>query len=187
MSITALHNDQQGVTLTETLVVVTIISLLLGFAAPSYQGMIERNRLRQVAESFKSDLQYARTEALKRSESIVVSRQAGNDGAWCYGLAVRTASKTHCACAETNPAANNFCEIKRIMGNNFAQTNMEAATISSNTFNALRGTTNAGGATFSTRHYAVRVVFGDVGRVRLCIPDPLPADKEALPGIQSGC
>lgn len=187
MGIRASHNDQQGITLTETLVVVAITGTLLGFAIPSYQGMIERNRLRQAAESFKSDLQYARSAALKRSQNIVVSRQAGNDGAWCYGLAVRTASKTSCNCNETDPAANNFCDIKRIMGNNFTQTNMEAATINNNTFNSRRGTTNAGGATFSTSHYAVRVVFSDVGRVRLCSPDPLPADKEALPNIQTAC
>lgn len=73
------------------------------------------------------------------------------------------------------------------MGDNFEQTNLEASIINNNTFNFRRGTTNAGGATFSTAHYAVRVVFSDIGRIRLCSPNPLPANKQALPSIRSVC
>ncbi len=175
------HTGQHGVTLAETLVVLAISGILLGFAVPSYRDMIERNRLRQAAESFKSDLQFARSEALKMSQNIVVSRQAGNAGNWCYGLAIRTASKTSCNCSETDPSANNFCDVKRITGDNFEQTTLEASIINNNTFNFRRGTTNAGGATFSTAHYAVRIVFSDVGRVRLCTPNPLPAGKWLYP------
>ena len=182
-----LFHDQQGVTLPETVVVMAITAILLGFAVPSYKGMTERHRLRQAAESFKSDLQFARTEALKRSQNIVVSRLTGNDGNWCYGLAVRTASKSSCDCSVTDSSANNFCEIKRIMGGNFAHTNMDTAMINNNTFSFRRGTINAGGVTFSTNQYAVRIVFSDVGRVRLCTPNPLPTGKAALPNIQSVC
>lgn len=78
-----LHTEQHGITLAETLIVLAISGILLGFAVPSYRDMIERNRLRQAAESFKSDLQFARSEALKRSQNIVVSRQDGNAGNWC--------------------------------------------------------------------------------------------------------
>lgn len=187
MSFRPLSNDQQGVTLAETIVVIAIIGILSGFAIPSYQDMIERNRLLQAAESFKSDLQFARTEALKRNQNIVVSRQTSSNGAWCYGLAIRTASKSSCDCNVTDSTENNFCDVKRIMGDNFTQTTLEAATITNNTFNSRRGTTNAGGATFSTNQFAVRVVFSDVGRIRLCTPDPLPSGKKALPDIQSVC
>lgn len=187
MKIQFIHNNQYGLTMPEATVVVAITGVVLTFAAPSYQDTIERIRLRQVAESFKSDLQLARTEALKKSQNIVISRQAGNDGNWCYGLATRTVSKTQCDCTVTDPTSNNFCDIKRIIGNNFAQTNLEAATINNNTFSFRRGTINAGGATFSTKQYAARVVFNDIGRVRICSPNPLPVGKKALPNIQSVC
>ncbi|MDD2761647.1 MAG: GspH/FimT family pseudopilin [Methylomonas sp.] len=180
-------SSEQGITLTETIVVASISGLLATFAIPAYQDMIERNRLRQAVESFKSDLQLARTEAIKRSQNVVVSRKTGDAGTWCYGLTLRTASKTSCDCEVSDPGADNFCDIKRIIGENFAQTNLEAATINNNTFSFRRGTINAGGATFSTQQYIARVVVSDVGRVRLCRPNPLPAGKTALPNIQSAC
>jgi len=174
--------SQQGISLLEVLIVIAILGILAAIAAPNYRDMIERQRLKQALESLKADMQFARTEALKRSQNIVVSRRAGGNGTWCYGLAVNRPGKTSCDCTQTDEAAANFCEIKRVLGSDMLHTTLEAAAVNNNTFNFRRGTISAGGVTFSSEHYAGRVVFSDVGRVRVCIPTSMPAGKQALPG-----
>lgn len=152
---------QQGITLIEIMVVITIIGILTAIGVPSYQDMIERNQLKQAAESLKSDMQFARTEAIKRSVDVVVSRTPGNAGAWCYGLNTATA----CDCGTVGS-----CTIKTVLGSDFGSAVNMASANNNSSFDHRRGTTGAGGITFSTSHYAARVFFGDVGRVRICTP-----------------
>jgi type IV fimbrial biogenesis protein FimT len=152
--------------LVETMTVVAIIGILAAIAVPSYQDMIERNRLKQVAEALKSDLQFARTEAIKRSQNILVTRTPGNAGVWCYGLSTKAA----CSCAQVTTTATDYCEIKRVLGTEFNTTNMYAAVGNNSSFSFRRGTIGADSVTFSTNNYAARVVFSDVGRVRICTP-----------------
>ncbi len=155
-----------GFTLLEAMIVVAIIGIVSAFAVPSYQDMLERNRLKQVAEALKSDLQFARTEAIKRSQTVLVTRTPGNAGAWCYGLSTKSA----CSCAQVTTTAANYCEIKRIVGADFSSTNMNAAVGNNSSFSFRRGTIGADNVTFSTNNYAARVVFSDVGRVKICTP-----------------
>ena len=124
--------------------------------------MVERYRLKEAVESLKSDLMFARTEAIKQSRDIVFSRSYGNAGSWCYGLNVDTT----CTCTTSGS-----CAIKTVSGSNFSSMiNMETAGTSNSTFDFRRGTIGANGVTFSTTNFASRVVFSDGGRVRICTP-----------------
>jgi type IV fimbrial biogenesis protein FimT len=156
------RQKNSGFTLLEIIIVIAIIGIISALAVPSYRDMIERNRLKQVAEALKSDLQFARTEAIKRSQNSVISRSPGTAGGWCYGLNVGA----NCTC--TTPGS---CAIKTISGSEFSSAvNMDAATGNNSTFDSRRGTIGADSVTFSTSHYAAKVVFSDVGRVRICTP-----------------
>lgn len=161
-----------GFTVLEVMIVVAITGILAAVAVPSFQGMIERDRLKQVVEALKSDLQFARTEAIKRNQDIHFSRSPGNAGAWCYGLNVGA----NCTCAPVNS-----CAVKTISGSNFSTAvNMDSAETNNSTFDFKRGTIGANGVTFSTSRYAARVVFSDIGRVRACTPTI--SGKTGLPG-----
>jgi type IV fimbrial biogenesis protein FimT len=167
-----------GFTLLEAMIVVVILGILAAIAVPSFQDMIETNRLKQAIESFQSDMQFARTEAIKRSRDVEVSHKKGNAGAWCYGLAV----DDNCDCTKTDTTATDYCDIKIVSGTNFSATNI-IDDDDHYEFDFKRGTIDSpDGVTFTTNKYAARVVVSQVGRVRICSPDPMPTGKVGLSG-----
>jgi type IV fimbrial biogenesis protein FimT len=82
--------QSSGFSLVELMVVVTVIAVLMALVAPSYQKMIERNRLKEATQGFKSDVQLARMEAIKRSRNTSFHRTPTTTpvepGKWCYGI-----------------------------------------------------------------------------------------------------
>jgi len=75
----------RGFTLVELVVTIAVLAIVLAIAAPSFQGMIERWRARQAAESLSSTLYYARSEAIRRGGNVTVG---GLGGDWNSGWVV---------------------------------------------------------------------------------------------------
>jgi type IV fimbrial biogenesis protein FimT len=177
-------NSHKGFNLIELMIVVAIIGVLTSVAVPAFANMMQRNRLKAALESFKSDMQWARIQAIKRSQSIIVSRTAGDLGQWCYGFTQKIPdTKTSCDCMQSDASANDYCEIKRILGTEFNTINQMLAVSKNSTINFRRGTVKANGITFSSQDYAARVMFSDTGRVRICTPDAMPTNTQALPSV----
>ena len=79
-----------GVTLVELVVVLAIIAVTLTLAAPAFQEMLQRGRLRATREALQNSLHLARTEAIRSSRRVVMCSSAGDDrclaaGDWSQG------------------------------------------------------------------------------------------------------
>jgi len=149
-----------GFTLTELMITVAIIGILSSIAVPSFQDMIERNRLKEAVEGLKSDLMFARTEAIKRSTDVTVSRKTGDAGAWCYGLTINAT----CDCS----ASPSTCEIKTVSGSGYAKTNVRSVWVANLEFDFRRGTSGTSNACFSSTKYTAKVQTSRMGRVTIC-------------------
>lgn len=72
-----------GFTLTELLVVITIVAILMGLGVPSYKYVTVSNRLSAEVNGLLGDMQLARAEAIKAGSSVTVCSSA--NGATCSG------------------------------------------------------------------------------------------------------
>ncbi len=70
-----------GVSLMELLIVLTIVGILLGVGAASYKGITTSYRISSEINGLLGDMQYARSEAIKQGQNVVicVANTAGND------------------------------------------------------------------------------------------------------------
>lgn len=72
-----------GVSLVECLVVLAISGLLLAVAMPRLDGAVQRHRLEGAGESFRSDFQWARMQALGSGRTVRISFISDGGGS-CY-------------------------------------------------------------------------------------------------------
>ena len=151
-------NNKQGFgfTLTELIVTVAIVGIIASIAVPSFARMVERYRLKEVAEGLKSDLMWMRTETIKRSCNLKV---AIDKDAWSYTI-FRTAGTCDC------PVGGGNCNDKVVNGSEFTGVSMSSA--SAPLFDFRRGTAFTGNAILDSTNYHVKVVVAPTGRVRIC-------------------
>ncbi len=89
----AVPRQQRGLTLIELMVGVTVLSILLLFAVPSFQATIARSRLTSSTNDLVSAIALARSEAIRRGTRVTVCKSANgtgctNAGGWQQGWLV---------------------------------------------------------------------------------------------------
>lgn len=62
----------RGFTLLELLVTLAVLAIVLGLAVPSFQGIIQRNRLTAATNELVAAIQLARAEAIRRNRQVVL-------------------------------------------------------------------------------------------------------------------
>jgi type IV fimbrial biogenesis protein FimT len=72
-----------GFSIIELMIALTCLAILLGVGIPSFRATVENNRLVAANNDFISALNYARSEALKRSNPV--SLCSSTDGTTCSG------------------------------------------------------------------------------------------------------
>jgi type IV fimbrial biogenesis protein FimT len=78
------HKAEHGFTLIELMVAITVLGVLLAVAVPSFIDTIRNNRVTAQTNELVGALNYARSEALKRSNPVTAC--ASNGGAVCSGI-----------------------------------------------------------------------------------------------------
>lgn len=63
---------QRGFTLLELMFTIALLGTLLGLAAPSFRDFLRNSKLTASSNDLLADLNLARTEAIKRRESVIV-------------------------------------------------------------------------------------------------------------------
>lgn len=159
-----LVRTNRGFTLVELMVTVAVLAILLTIGIPAFQNILDKRRLTGAAEQLYSDLQYARTEAIKRNTNVFVNFQPGTTS-WCYGI-----DTSSCNCNTTNDcqldgvnkvvSSSDFTGVSFTINNGFSGNNTD--------FDPRHGSADNGTATFSSSYGAIKIIVGNLGRVRIC-------------------
>ena len=173
-----LRRRQNGVTLIESSITLSVVAVVAGMALPSFEQARERRHLEGVAALLETDLQHARSLAVARNEGVRISFQTDN-GASCY--VVHTGDAGDCTCSDDGAAV---CRAGAEALRSVRYGAQTPVTLASNSrsvlFDPVKGTvtptatirvTASGGA-------AIHQVVNIMGRVRSCSPAP------ALPGYK---
>jgi type IV fimbrial biogenesis protein FimT len=96
-SLAGLPRDHSGASLAELMVVVAILALLAAAALPISMDLAARQRLRGAADNLRGDLNFARSEAVKRRAAVFVTFSPG--GQWCYAVTLDAACGCGIPCA----------------------------------------------------------------------------------------
>lgn len=82
----------QGFTLIELLTTIAVAAVLLTLAIPSFRSTILNNRLTTVANEFITDVNIARSEAVKEGTTVTVTSNSGTN--WAAGWTITDAGGT---------------------------------------------------------------------------------------------
>lgn len=80
---------EDGFTLTELLVSVTVLSIVLAVGVPSFSSLIARNRISSQTNEFIAGLNLARSEAVRRAQTVTM-RSSGGEAEYATGWDVFT-------------------------------------------------------------------------------------------------
>jgi type IV fimbrial biogenesis protein FimT len=200
--------DSRGFTLIEMMLVVTILGIVLSMAVPSLSSYMDRRRVIAAAEALYGEFQYARSEAIARSQDVFVSFSTDGSDTWSVGVSTTGG----CDPTETVVTAANACVmviddgdgnvhgtdpdgdgtdvtdnddlVLRVMRSTnhprieMGNTAMGAVTfgggVTQARFDSTRGVVAGNGGTVALKlgdDHELRVILGQIGRVRICSPN----------------
>ena len=103
--------NKLGFTLIELLVVITIISIGITLAVPSWERASQKRRLTNAAEQVAAFLITAQSQAQKRNRPVSLSYHHSGDHNWCVGAVLGAVG---CDCTETDTSSAQYCSIDGI-------------------------------------------------------------------------
>lgn len=169
-------NTSIGVTLIELLVCVAIITVLAAVSIPSLAEVSEHLRLKQATQAIYSNLQVARSLALKHSTDISISFQSDSNG-WCYGFSDRT-PLTACNCFESDQCqvhgesyvfTQNNNDSVQLLQSRFAGSGSYLAFSAEQGIASAAGSARNGTVWLSNRQQEqTAIVISRLGRLRTC-------------------
>jgi type IV fimbrial biogenesis protein FimT len=168
----AAPRTMQGYSLLEIMVVLGIVAITVGAAAPAITDFQERYRLEGQSGELVTDLHYIRSEALARNQPLRISFSSDGAGG-CYVL--HSGEAGDCDCASDGTALCHDPDNAIIKSVGFAASRgiRLQANVISMLFDPGRGTTTPAGSVnlIGTSGNTIRQVVSITGRTRSCSPD----------------
>lgn len=171
------RGSQFGLTLHELMISVTIVTILLSLAAPSYSQFLSKRKVAGAANLIGMYVENIKMQAIKRNEFISISYKKNETGTqWCIGAT--SGNGTACDCLAETPQ----CLIDAAPSILSEALHPEFSRIAANfidgtmTFDPVRGILSDPGNAMSMqiRHeaddYQVNVSVNATGTVRKCTP-----------------
>lgn len=173
-----------GLTLVELLTVLVVLGVLITLVAPTFRGMMQRQRVQGIQDQLITDLQLARSELAVRASASASSPEVavafGSDGAvTCYTIHTVGAGAT-CNCTlavgQVCQPPNVLQEIRTVQLPRAAGITLAASSPSgaSVTFSPPQGLATPPDLTINLTgdiSGQVRTTVGDLGRPLVCSPD----------------
>lgn len=186
--------SQQGMSLIELLVSVSILGILAAIGIPSFQQWVRNSRIRTAAESIQNGLRQARSEAGQRGTNVRFEMLATGAADWqvCVlnGVANCSAAGATRLQTYTSGATNNVVQINvaTAPGNLAAQLGGGVPANSGITYNAMGRPTAYGtdiaridaSSNVATDEWLITLISAG-GMVRMCDPN------QKLNGTTLGC
>lgn len=171
---TARHSRplQAGVTLVESLIVMSVMAVIVGAAVPGFESARERRHLDGTASQLETDIHFARSLSVAKNQSLRLSLHTGAGGS-CY--LVHTGAVDDCRCTVGQaPVCTAGAQAMRAEHQPVAERPQVEANVRSILFDATRGTSTPTGTFRVTGRSgkAVHLVVNIMGRVRSCTPTP---------------
>lgn len=169
----------RGVTLVELLMVLVVLGVLATVVAPSFRGMMVRQRVQGIHDQLVTDFQLARSEQAARTNATTPIQVAVTFGSnaqlTCYtihtvGAACNCTSTPGAACA---PGAQEIrtVQVQRAQGVTLAASSASGTVV---TFSPPQGAATPTDLTVTVQgdpSGQLRTEVGGVGRLSVCSPD----------------
>lgn len=173
---------QTGFTMVELMITVGVIALLAAIAVPSMYTTAQKRRVQGAAESMYLMMTQARSESIKRSKDMYFRTSGENSIDWAFGITdnatgcdptiIDASDSSACTIADfDNDGNDNDTYLIRADSEDFP--NIWMGTGNDITFDWTTGTASATSYTFTDNSsgYRLKVSVGNIGRVRMCIPE----------------
>lgn len=172
-----LAKRSSGLSLIELLVAMSVIAILATAGQAFAVSLVDVRRVSGAADAIRSQLQLARSEAIKQMRIMTITYSMADTSDWRMGTRDGDAE---CDTALSDPAQADSCSIPQ--GADRVLTVLTSAQFpgvaahanrSATRFNPLRGTSAGSNLTIrltSAGGKEVRVIVSNLGRVRTCSP-----------------
>lgn len=150
----------RGLNLIELMIIAIIVTILAAIAVPNFIQFMQRYRLVSTVQSIYYNLQYARSEALKRATTVYISFQTGSS--WCYGI------NTGSTCTCTTPSG---CNLGTYTTPSSQLTSLSLSGFTNFSFDSSRGTASSTGTITLTvvgGTSSMGIDVGSLGNLQMC-------------------
>lgn len=150
----------RGLSLIELMIVAIITIILTVLAVPNFIKFMQRYRLMTTIQGVYYNLQYARSEAIKRGATVYVSFQTGSN--WCYGI------NTGSSCTCTNASS---CNLGTFTPAGSQLTTLSLSGFANFNFTGSRGAASSSGTitlTVTGGTSSMGIDVGTLGTIKIC-------------------